>query len=198
MNSKVIASGTLRERLVCCLMVWMGMLCPVQAARSADEPPLVSGSDVRVERNGGGFTVDLTLYAPVAPALAWEVLTDFDRMSEFVPNLISSRVTERNENLIKVQQKGVAHYGIISVNFESIQETRLSPQREINAHGVGGNFLRMDSVMLLQAEGAGTRLDYHADVLPDFWFPPFIGPTLARRDIAEQFTGMLREMSRRR
>jgi carbon monoxide dehydrogenase subunit G len=198
MNSRIVASRTLRERLVCCLMAGMGMLCLVQPARSADEPLVVSGSDVRVERNGGGFTVDLTLYAPVAPALAWEVLTDFDRMSEFVPNLISSRVTERNENLLTVQQKGVAHYGIFAVNFESVQETRLSPQREINAHGVGGNFLRMDSVMLLQAEGAGTRLDYHADVLPDFWFPPFIGPTLARRDIAEQFTGMLREMSRRR
>jgi len=198
MKSKIVASRTRLQWFVCCLMLGVGMLCPVQAALSADEPPLVSGSDVRVERNGGGFTVDLTLYAPVAPALAWEVLTDFDHMSEFVPNLISSRVTERNENLLTVQQKGVAHYGIISVNFESIQETRLDPQREINAHGVGGNFLRMDSVMLLQAEGAGTRLNYHADVLPDFWFPPFIGPTLARRDIAEQFTGMLREMSRRR
>jgi carbon monoxide dehydrogenase subunit G len=198
MKSRIVASGTLLGRLVGCLTVAAGMLGPLQLAWSADEPPLVSGSDVRVERNGGGFTVDLTLYAPVAPALAWEVLTDFDRMSEFVPNLISSRVTERNENLLTVQQKGVAHYGIISVDFESIQETRLSPRSEINAHGVGGNFLRMDSVMLLQAEGAGTRLNYHADVLPDFWFPPFIGPTLARRDIAEQFTGMLREMSRRR
>jgi carbon monoxide dehydrogenase subunit G len=198
MSSKIVTGGTRLGRLVCCLTVWVGMLCPVQAALSADEPPVVSGSDVKVVRNGGGFTVDLTVYTPVAPALAWEVLTDFDRMSEFVPNLISSRVTERNESVLKVQQKGVAHYGIFSVNFESIQETRLSPQREINARGVGGNFLRMDSVMLLQAEGAGTRLNYHADVLPDFWFPPFIGPTLARRDIAEQFTGMLREMSRRR
>jgi ribosome-associated toxin RatA of RatAB toxin-antitoxin module len=186
------------RRHLFCWMLLAATLCPVQWAMSADGPPLVSGSDVRVERIGGGFTVDLTLYAPVAPSRAWEVLTDFDRMSEFVPNLKSSSVSERNENVLKVNQKGVARYGIFFVNFESVQETHLSPQREIRANGVSGDFHRMDSVMRLQAEGAGTRLTYHADVLPNFWFPPFIGPTLVRHEIAEQFTGMLREMTQRK
>jgi hypothetical protein len=62
---------------------------------------------------------------------------------------------------------------------------------------VSGDFKRMDSVMQLKAEGVGTRLTYHAEVQPDFWFPPLIGPALTRRDIAEQFTAMVREMQRR-
>jgi carbon monoxide dehydrogenase subunit G len=179
------------------LMALAALLGSTHAALSAQEPVRVRDSDVRVERSGDNFTVDLSLYAPVPPELAWAVLTDFDRMSAFVPNLVSSVVIERGEGQLKVRQKGVSRFGIFSMNFESVQETRLNPQSEIRAHGVSGNFRRMDSVMQLKAEGSGTRLTYHADVQPDFWFPPFIGPAMARRDMAEQFTAMLREMIRR-
>ena len=141
--------------------------------------------------------MDLTIYAPVAPSLAWAVLTDFEHMSEFVPNLTSSQVSERSDSGLKVTQKGVARYGLFSSNFESVREISLSALREIRAHNVGGNIQRMESLMQLQAEGAGTRLTYHAEVLPGFWFPPLIGPALVRHETAEQFSAMLREMVRR-
>ena len=79
------------------LMALAAMLCPVQAATTADGQPLLSDSDVRVERSGGNFTVDLTMYAPVAPSLAWAVLTDFEHMGEFVPNLTSRPALVRRE-----------------------------------------------------------------------------------------------------
>lgn len=185
------------NRLLFWLMALAAMLCPVQAAMTTDARSIVSDSDVRVEHSGGNFTVDLTMYAPVAPSLAWAVLIDFDHMVEFVPNLISSQVTERGDTVLKVVQKGVAHYGLFSTNFESTREIRMTPLREIRAHGIGGNIQRMESVMQLRAEGAGTRLTYHDEVLPGFWFPPFIGPALVRHQTAEQLSAMLQEMIRR-
>ena len=187
----------MRHTLFMGLMVLAALLSSAQAAVSAQESVRVADSDVRVERAGDHFTVDLSLYAPVPPALAWAVLTDFERMSDFVPNLVSSEVIGRSESMLNVRQKGVSRFGFFSMHFESVQETRLTPQSEIRAHGVSGNFRRMDSVMQLKAEGAGTRLTYHADVQPDFWFPPLIGPAMARRDMAQQFSAMLREMMRR-
>lgn len=185
------------RRLFFWLMALAALLYPVQAANTADAQPLVSDSDVRVVRSGGSFTVDLTLYAPVAPAPAWAVLTDFEHMSDFLSNLTSSEVTERSDSLLKVSQKGVARYGLFSAKFESIREIRLSPPHEIRAHGVGGNIQRMESLMQLQAEGEGTRMTYHAEVMPGFWFPPLIGPALVRHDTAGQFSALLREMIRR-
>lgn len=187
----------MHSRLSCWLIALTALLSPVQVAMAADGPPVVADSDVRVERSGAHFMVDLTLYAPVAPALAWAVLTDFEHMGEFVPNLSSSQVIERSDSFLKVNQKGVARYGLFSSKFESIREIRLSPLREIRAHGVGGNIQRMESVMQLQAEGSGTRLTYHAEVLPGFWFPPLIGPALVRHETAGQFSALLREMTRR-
>jgi len=163
----------------------------------AGEADAVASKDVRVERVGDSFTVDLRMYAPVAPELAWAVLIDFERMAEFIPNLTHSQILERGEDTLQIRQKGVARYGPFSSSFESTREIRLTPKREIRAHGVGGNVKRMESLMRLEAEGDGTRLTYHAEVLPDFWLPPMVGPSFVRHETAEQFSAMIREMLRR-
>lgn len=173
------------------------LLAPAQAALAADGSLTVPDNDVQVQRAGTSFTVDVNFYTPVPPAQAWAVLTDFEHMGSFVPNLTSSQVLERGDARLKVAQKGVARYGFFSANFESVREISLSPQREIRAHNIGGNVKSLDSVMQLQAEGSGTRLHYHAEVTPGFWFPPLIGPSLVRHETAEQFTAMLQEMQRR-
>ncbi|BDT66561.1 hypothetical protein os1_07240 [Comamonadaceae bacterium OS-1] len=172
-------------------------LCPLPSALAADAPAAVADGDVHVERANGSFTVDMAVHAPVDAARAWAVLTDFEHMADFVPNLTSSQVTERSDTLVKVTQKGVAKYGFFSTPFESVREIHLDPPHEIRAHGVGGNILRMESRMQLEPEGSGTRLTYHAEVLPGFWFPPVIGPSLVRHETAEQFSAMVREMQRR-
>jgi len=175
---------------MCCLFA------PVRLAMAAD-PALVMPDNVRVERSGERFTVDLVVVVPVPVRVAWGVLTDFAHMADFVPNLTSSEVLEQSEKLLKVQQKGVARFGIFSSSFESIREIRLNAPFEIRAHNVGGTVQQMDSVMQLQAEGNGTRLHYHAEVVPGMWFPPLVGPTVVRHETAEQLSAVVREMLRR-
>jgi len=180
------------------LALALAALLLAHPAIAGDNDPAVRKNDVRVERVADSFTVDVVMHAPVAPALAWAVLIDFERMAEFIPNLTHSQILERGEGTLRVRQKGTARYGPFSSNFDSIREIQLTPQREIRAHGVGGNIKRMDSLMRLEAEGDGTRLEYHAEVLPDFWLPPLFGPSFVRHETAEQFSAMINEMLRRR
>ena len=168
-----------------------------QADQAVKSMPAVSDNDVSVLRSGETFTVNVAVHTPVTLAQAWAVLTDFDHMAGFLPNLTSSQVLERSDNGLKVAQKGVARFGFFSKNFESIREIELNPKVEIRANNVGGNLKRMQSVMQLQPEGTGTRLTYRADVVPGFWFPPMIGPSLVRHETAEQISAMLKEMLRR-
>jgi len=169
----------------------------IAPALAGDGPPAVPDDAVRVERAGPSFSVDLVMHAPVAPPLAWAVLTDFAHMADFVPNLTRSEILESRDNLIKVGQKGTARYGFFSTDFESVRDIRLAPPNEIRAHGIGANIKRLESVMQLEAEPGGTRLHYHAEVVPGFWFPPMIGPALVRHETAEQFSAIIREMMRR-
>ena len=160
-------------------------------------PVSVSERDVRVQRLGDGFTVEVDLLAPVPPSLAWAVLTDYEHMSAFMPNLSSSELVERDGSVLKVNEKGVARYGPFSSAFESIREIRLTPPTEIRSHGIGGSIKRSESVTRLQAEGTGTRLTYHSEVEPGVWFPPVVGPAVVKEQTARQFSAMLNEMLRR-
>lgn len=179
------------------LLVLLALSLVWVAAGGSDALPAVADDEVHVQRAGKGFVVDVVLHAPVAPALAWAVLTDFDHMASFVPNLRSSRVVERGEQSLQVAQAGTARHGFVAIEFESVREIRLVGQREIHAHGLSGSARHMDSVMRIDGEPGGTRMQYHAEVEPDFWLPPLLGPAWIRHEMAEQFSAILQEMVRR-
>jgi carbon monoxide dehydrogenase subunit G len=172
----------------------LSLLGAIGCACAADG---VNPADVHVSRNGDSFTVDLVMHASVPPAQAFEVLTDFDHMASFVPNLRASQVLSRQGAVLKVSQQGVAQFGPVSRSFESVREVRLIPPSEIRVHGLSGSVKRMDSLMQLQPEPGGTRLQYHAEVDPGSWMPPLVGPALVQHETAEQFSAMLDEMARR-
>ncbi|MBS0511640.1 MAG: SRPBCC family protein [Proteobacteria bacterium] len=183
------------KRLAFFLVSCLSLMANAWPADGGDTAP-VDDADVRVERAGDHFTVDMVAHAPVDIGRAWAVLTAFERMAAFVPNLHQSEVVGRDGGVIRVRQAGRARYGPFSAEFDFMREFTLKPQREIRAHSVGGNVRRMDSVMTLDEEGAGTRLQYHAEVEPGFWLPPLIGPAFVRHETAEQFSAMIREMTR--
>ena len=159
----------------------------------------VGAQDVRVQRQGSGFSIDAVMHAPVPPEAAWDVLTDFDRMARYQTNLKTSEVLERGADRLLVRQKGVARFGPFSREFESEREMTLAAPRSIRAQQVSGSTLkRMASLMTLEREEGGTRLTYHADIEPETGLPPLVGPTAVRHETAEQFSAMIREMVRRK
>ena len=160
---------------------------------------LVSPRDVKVQRDGDQFHVDAVMVVPVSPAMAWQVLIDFGHMTRFMPNLGLSEVLPGADALhFTVHQKGMAKFGLFSKSFDSTRAITLQPeQQRITARNLDGNLKAMQSVMTLSADGAGTRLEYHADVEPGFWLPPLVGPSAVQRQTAEQFSAMIEEMLRR-
>ena len=110
-----------------CFVAAGALLLMPCAAIGIDVSSTVADRDVHVERANGGFTVDLLMHAPVSPTQAWNVLTDFDHMADFVPNLKTSQVVERSEALLRVSQTGTARYGVFWTDFESLREIRLMP-----------------------------------------------------------------------
>ena len=151
-----------------------------------------------VRHRGSGFSVDVQMHAPVPPALAFAVLTDFEHMAQFIPDLHSSQVQERQGTVLVVAQQGTARWGPVSMAFDAVRELRLNPPIEIRSRLLRGSMKRLDSLMQLEEVAGGTLLRYHAEGEPGQWFPPVVGPALVRQETADQFNAMLREMQRRR
>lgn len=166
-------------------------------AEEAPPSPTVSTEDIRLTRSGDGFRIEASMLAPVSLEIAWQVLTDFDHMARFVPNLERSVVTERKGNRLRIEQQGKAYFGPFSVVFGSTREIELLPMREIRAHQITGTAKSMNSVMRLVPTPEGTQLEYRAEVVPDTYLPPFFGPGAVRREMADQFSAIVYEMRAR-
>lgn len=168
------------------------MLLAVSACLAGD-----SAVSVTVVRAGESFIIDALIDAPVRPAIAWEVLTDFDHMAGFLGNLTSSRITGRQGNELLVRQKGVARYGLLSFTFESEREIRLEPQARILSRNLSGTVRSMESEARLQATANGTQIRYHAEMALDSTLARLFGKAFVQHETEEQFTLMVTEMKRR-
>lgn len=186
------------SKIISLLLVAITVFLPVDRAEAGATEPAVHSRDVVVTRTDEGFTVDVAIVVPVPISVAWAVITDFQHMAGFLPNLTASQVLERSQQGMRVRQKGSTRFGPFRFDFEYLRDIQMTPESELRAHGVGGSFKRVDSITRLKTVEHGTRLEYHVEAQPDFWIPPLIGPLVLRDQTADQFSALVDEMIRRR
>src|SRR5687768_6465577 len=81
-----------------CIRAWVavaGKVVAIVFALSvgvASAAPPAGEIEIKATREGEEMTLTATVHAPVNPRVAWAVLTDFDRMPGWVPNLQESRI----------------------------------------------------------------------------------------------------------
>ena len=128
----------------------------------------------------------------------WSVISDYDHLAEFIPDLRRSRVVERDGNRLLVEQTG----GFGFLFFQQLVELKLevleSPPGRIVARAVGGNFKEMEGRYELENLPTGAvRLSYFGRLVPDFSMPSLIGRVVVRSLLKKQFVAMVNEVLRR-
>lgn len=153
--------------------------------------------NVAVNYRNGIYFADLSLQVAVPPAMAIEVLTDFEHMPSFVPNLVSSRIISHTGNVFLVTQQGKAHFGPLTFSFESERRIELKSDGRLISQALSGSTKYMRSELAVQDAAGGTSLNYHIEVTPELWLPSSFGTSFMRHELAEQFSALAREMERR-
>lgn len=154
--------------------------------------------EVAVDYREGQYFGNLAFRVAVTPAVALAVLTDFDHMASFVPNLSGSRILARVGNVYRVEQQGKADFGPFTFRFTSERRIEVFPDGRIVARGLSGSTRYMRSELRLQPAGEpGVRIDYRIEMIPEDWIPSGIGSNFLRHELAEQFNALAHEMLRR-
>lgn len=154
---------------------------------------------VHAKKSAGMVIVDVDMPVNATPRETWEVLTDYDHMAQFFPSLVSSKVTERSSNKLRLEQKGKIRYGLLSFPFESVREIELWPVSEIRSRAAGGSLKKGDATTRLMAEkNGGTRILYHGESAPNVWVPPAIGPAFIESATRKQFESLRNEILKRK
>jgi hypothetical protein len=153
---------------------------------------------VEAERHGDSIEVRARATLTAQPALAWEVLTDYEALPRFIPGMLRSSVRRREGQRIIVEQSGEARYLFFSFPIEVRLEVSETPHHLVVSRALSGNLRRMNGRYELQpAPGGGLLLRYTGEIEPAFSLPPLIGVVALRRSVEEQFTAMVAEIERR-
>jgi len=131
-------------------------------------------------RDGEAFTFRLEARVDVPVERLVAVLTDFDRIHELHRRMVASR--DLGEVEPGVTEVYTELKGCVAVFCRTIHRTE-RVRRTVDgllAEDVPGrgDFEAGSTRWIFFAEGEGTRLVYETSLLPGFWIPPLLGPSM--------------------
>jgi carbon monoxide dehydrogenase subunit G len=135
-------------RLLIPLLLWAG---PAQAA---------SPAQVTVERQAGFTRVYGTVRVAADAATAWATLTDYDRMSGFVPGLTVSRRTGEERGIKLVEQRGEIRSGNLRMAYGNMLRIRELPPHGLDVTFVEGTFRNTQGAWRVEPRGGELTLSY--------------------------------------
>jgi len=153
--------------------------------------------ETRIERQGEYITVSASAVMQVDARIAWEVLSDYDNLAQFIPDMKSSRVVSRSGDRVVVEQKGEIGFFFYRQPVDVTLEVLEQPQRRIVARRIAGNIRDLETRYELGTSDAGVRFDYSGRFIPAFSLPPLIGMPIVRRIVERRFRAMVEEIVRR-
>lgn len=171
--------------------LWLLLLILPATGRTAD-------ITVQTTRHGDSFEVEAVAEIEADVVDAWKVLTDYDRLAEFIPGMVESRVVSRDGSNVLVDQRGEASLLFFTFPMRVRLAIEEYPNDRIVSNAISGNFKEMHGVYHLQALDAGLRLRYEGKFTPDFGVPPLVGTLVVRSTVERRFSAMVREIEKTR
>jgi ribosome-associated toxin RatA of RatAB toxin-antitoxin module len=176
-------------------------------ARSALLPTqherLDSGIEVSVQRlrheGRALFEIRVSGLARATPQASWQVLTGYDRLQEFVPGLLSSKLLSRTGQQAILEQEGVAGFLFIQQTIHLVVKVIEQPFSTLDISLIAGDMKHYASHWELQpaAQGSATRISYFGSMVPDFFVPPLLGSAIMRADVRQMMTAVIAEIGMR-
>jgi ribosome-associated toxin RatA of RatAB toxin-antitoxin module len=152
---------------------------------------------VNVTRSGGVFQMDASAEFRGTVPRTWQVLTDYGRLAEFIPDMQSSRVLSRSGNQAVVEQKGEARMLFFSFPIDVRLAVTETPYEKVSSRLVSGNFREMRGTYSLEAGQGRILLRYAGQLAPDFFVPPLIGTLALKHSVEASFRALVDEIERR-
>jgi ribosome-associated toxin RatA of RatAB toxin-antitoxin module len=137
-----------------------------------------------------------TVQAPLPTV--WRILTGYDRMEEFVPDLVSCRVLSRNGNEVIIEQFGTARFLFMSRSIHLIVRATEQPMSSIDIALISGDMKHYESrwELVPVPETGGTRVIYTGRMMPNFYVPGILGTNIIRGDIERMMGAVLARLDK--
>lgn len=192
-----------RVRATAVVLAVLAMLALAQVPARADPEAADDPVQLRTRKEGNAVSVDARARVDAPVELVWAVLTDYDRIAEFIPNFDVSRVLSRDGTRVTVHQRGVASFLFLRFPIDVIVESTEQYPRRISVRQRSGNLARLTGQYDIEVEPARgaarpiVSLRWHGVIEPAQYLPPLLGHALIAHNIERQFRALVDEIGRR-
>jgi hypothetical protein len=157
---------------------------------------------LKVSRDGDTYHLSADVYLDAPPPQVYRVLTDYNHLTRISGAIRRSRLLHRSDThtaLVYVESRACVLFFCHTI--KETQKVVETPPGDLTAEAIPAqsNVQRAESTWHLQAEGAGTRMQWNLTIVPEFWIPPLIGPALVEgelRDEAQYSAGGIEKLAR--
>lgn len=188
-----LAGGHRAPRLLRVLAVAALLASPALAAaseRAGDVP-------VTVTRAHGAYVVQaqFSVSRPAAEVIA--VLTDYEGIPRFLPDIRRSVVRSRDGSRTTVEQEAVSTVMMFSRRVHLLLEIDETSDALVFRDTSGRSFERYEGAWRVSPSGEATLVRYELQAKPAFSVPAFVLMRLFRRDARETIARIAAEIARR-
>jgi ribosome-associated toxin RatA of RatAB toxin-antitoxin module len=183
------------------LFLFLGAAASMALAQAPRlESPKLEVSVNRVELDSlHMYEVDATGTVAAPLPKVWRILTGYERMAEFVPDMESCKVLSRTGNEVIIEQFGVARFLFMSKSIHLIVRATEQPMSSIDISLISGDMKHYEShwELVPVPETGGTKIVYSGRLIPNFYVPGILGSKMIRGDIERMMAAVLARIDRR-
>lgn len=177
-------------------MLWVAALFTLAAgavlpAVGAPEP------QVSVREQGGVYTVSATFAVSQPPSAAVAVLTDYEQIPRFMPEVRTSQVLQRTGGRAVVEQEAVARFMMFSKSIHLVLEIQEQDGAIRFQDRCKRNFSRYDGSWTTGERDGYTAITYELSAKPSFDIPERLLKRLLKRDATQMIERLQREIAAR-
>lgn len=148
----------------------------------------------------GTYTIDSRFWTPAEPSAAWNTLSDYGHLPEFVRSLTVSRVQQKTTDYLLVQQEAVGRaFVVLQKHLKLLLKVREEPDRQILFEDISQHDFTSysGSWHIERAAGGGSWITYHLQARPKFYAPRSMARKAFRKNARDLLIAIDAEIIRR-
>jgi uncharacterized membrane protein len=153
--------------------------------------------DVTVREAKGVYSVSARFVVPEPEAVARAVLTDYEQIPRFMPDVRSSKVLERAGGVTVVEQQAVARFLMFSRRIHLVLEVREESRTIRFLDRCGASFVQYEGMWQTADREGTTVITYNLTARPSFDVPEFLLTRLLKRDATRMIDRLRIEIASR-
>jgi len=157
----------------------------------------VTIDELDVARQRGHYSLEANGRLDATPESIYAVLTDYEQIPRFMPDIRRSSVLERSEGMTVVEQEAVARLMMFSKRIHLILEIQNAPGVIRFRDRCGKSFARYEGGWTIAERDGQAVVRYDLTATPSFDVPEFLLKRLLKRDALQMIERLQTEMTAR-